>query len=63
MSEIADRPRRLLHEHGPGALGFSTSGQLLPVEYYTLAVIARAGIGTNHLDATPACAPRPPPRR
>ncbi len=33
-----------------GALGFYTTGQLFLEEYYTLAVLARAGIGTNHLD-------------
>jgi anaerobic selenocysteine-containing dehydrogenase len=31
-------------------LGFYTTGQLFLEDYYTLAVIARAGIGTNHLD-------------
>ncbi|MFF6984687.1 molybdopterin oxidoreductase family protein [Streptomyces sp. NPDC008343] len=50
MAEIVRRSRRLLHEVGPGSLGFYTSGQLFLEEYYTLAVIARAGLGTNHLD-------------
>lgn len=50
MGAIVDRSRALLAERGPGAFGFYTSGQLLLEEYYTLAVIARAGIGTNHVD-------------
>ena len=35
---------------GPSAFGFYTSGQLFLEEYYTLAMLARAGIGTAHLD-------------
>ncbi|TXS38455.1 molybdopterin oxidoreductase family protein [Streptomyces sp. OR43] len=50
MSLVAGRSRDLLQERGPGSIGFYTSGQLYLEEYYTLAVAARAGIGTNHLD-------------
>ncbi|MDQ0989466.1 molybdopterin oxidoreductase family protein [Streptomyces sp. V3I7] len=50
MDRIVTRTRQLLSEDGPGSVGFYTSGQLFLEEYYTLAVIARAGIGTNHLD-------------
>jgi anaerobic selenocysteine-containing dehydrogenase len=50
LSAIVDRTRTLLRERGPGSLGFYTSGQLFLEEYYTLAIIARAGIGTNHVD-------------
>lgn len=50
MNRIVSRSRSLLGEHGPGSIGFYTSGQLFLEEYYTLAVLARAGIGTNHLD-------------
>ncbi|MEU6277325.1 nitrate reductase [Streptomyces populi] len=50
MEQVTNRSRHLLDERGPGSLGFYTSGQLFLEEYYTLAVIARAGIGTNHLD-------------
>src|SRR5215212_6545008 len=42
--------RSLLSEKGPGSLGFYTTGQLFLEEYYTLAIVARAGLGTNHLD-------------
>jgi anaerobic selenocysteine-containing dehydrogenase len=47
---VAARTRALLDDHGPGSIGFYTSGQLFCEEHYTLATIARAGIGTNHLD-------------
>ncbi|MFJ7262805.1 molybdopterin oxidoreductase family protein [Streptomyces globosus] len=50
MGLIVSRSRELLAERGPGAIGFYTSGQLFLEEYYTLAVLARAGIGTSHLD-------------
>ncbi|MEU6619704.1 nitrate reductase [Streptomyces litmocidini] len=50
MGRVVERSRELLSAHGPGAIGFYTSGQLFLEEYYTLAVLARAGIGTNHLD-------------
>ena len=50
MGEIVRRSKGLLAEHGPGSIGFYTTGQLFCEEYYTLTTIARAGIGTNHLD-------------
>ncbi|MDT3395541.1 molybdopterin oxidoreductase family protein [Streptomyces sp. B1866] len=50
MGRVVARTRELLAERGPSAIGFYTSGQLFLEEYYTLAVIARGGIGTNHLD-------------
>jgi anaerobic selenocysteine-containing dehydrogenase len=50
MAAVVDRSRQVLTEYGPGAIGFYTTGQLFAEEYYTLTTIARAGIGTNHLD-------------
>src|SRR5215207_6692420 len=50
MDAIVERSRSLLDEKGPGSLSFYTTGQLFLEEYYTLGVIARGGIGTNHLD-------------
>lgn len=50
MDLIAERCRSVLHTQGPSGVGFYTSGQLFLEEYWTLATIARAGIGTNHLD-------------
>jgi anaerobic selenocysteine-containing dehydrogenase len=50
MGRVVDRSRTLLDEKGAGALGFYTSGQLFLEEYYTLAVIGKAGLGTPHMD-------------
>jgi anaerobic selenocysteine-containing dehydrogenase len=51
MAQIVDRSRELLAEPGGwGRFGFYTTGQLFLEEYYTLAVIGKAGIGTPHMD-------------
>jgi ferredoxin-nitrate reductase len=51
MGKIVERSKELLD--GPGGwghFGFYTTGQLFLEEYYTLAVIGKAGIGTPHMD-------------
>jgi anaerobic selenocysteine-containing dehydrogenase len=50
MGLVAERARELLATKRSGALGFYTTGQLFIEDYYTLALIAKGGIGTNHLD-------------
>lgn len=50
MSLVVERSRALLDQRGPLSHGFYTSGQLMLEEYYTLAVIGKAGIGTPHVD-------------
>jgi ferredoxin-nitrate reductase len=50
MDAVAGRTKELLEEVGPSAIGFYTSGQLFLEEYYVLAMLARGGIGTQHLD-------------
>ncbi len=51
MGRIVERSRELLDGPGGwGRFGFYTSGQLFLEEYYTLAVIGKAGIGTPHMD-------------
>lgn len=51
MSRVVTRSKELLDGPGGwGRLGFYTSGQLFLEEYYTLAVIGKAGIGTPHMD-------------
>ncbi len=51
MDRIVERSRQLLAEPGgSGRFGFYTSGQLFLEEYYTLAVLGKAGIGTPHMD-------------
>jgi anaerobic selenocysteine-containing dehydrogenase len=50
MGRIVAESRRILDEKGPLGIGFYTSGQLFLEEYYTLAVIGKAGLGTPHMD-------------
>jgi anaerobic selenocysteine-containing dehydrogenase len=50
MDLIVRRSRALLDELGPLSHGFYTSGQLFLEEYYTLAVLGKAGLGTPHMD-------------
>src|SRR4051812_45867751 len=50
MGRIVQESKRLLAENGPLTHGFYTSGQLFIEEYYTLAVIGKAGLGTPHMD-------------
>jgi len=50
MGIVTERAKDLLAERGPSSIGFYTTGQLFLEEYYTLAVIAHGGIGTNHVD-------------
>ena len=50
MAAVVERARKFLDEKGSSAFGFYISGQLFLEDYYTLAVLARGGIGTNHLD-------------
>src|SRR5436853_2628413 len=50
MELIVAHSRELLESMGPLSLGFYTSGQLFSEEYYVQAKIARAGLGTPHLD-------------
>ena len=61
MGPIIERAKALLAEPGGwGRIGFYTWGQLAFEDYYTLGVIAKAGIGRRTSMATPDCAP---PRR
>ncbi len=50
MNAIVTRSQQLLAERGPLSHAFYTSGQLTAEEYYTVAVIAKAGLGTPHTD-------------
>ncbi|HYS15432.1 MAG TPA: nitrate reductase [Candidatus Binatia bacterium] len=46
----ADRVREIVARHGPNAIAFYTSGQLLTEEYYLAAKLARGFVGTNNVD-------------
>src|SRR5919199_1065531 len=50
MGRVVEVSKRLLAEKGPLSHGFYTTGQLFLEEYYTLAVIGKAGLGTPHMD-------------
>jgi anaerobic selenocysteine-containing dehydrogenase len=50
MGVVVGRSQELLAAKGALSHGFYTSGQLMLEEYYTLAVIGKAGIGTPHMD-------------
>jgi ferredoxin-nitrate reductase len=50
MGRVVERSRALLDEKGGSAIGFYTSGQLFLEEFYTLAVLGKAGLGTPHMD-------------
>jgi anaerobic selenocysteine-containing dehydrogenase len=50
MGRVVGRAQELIAEQGGSAIGVYTTGQLFLEEYYTLGVIARGGLGTNHVD-------------
>jgi anaerobic selenocysteine-containing dehydrogenase len=50
MELIVRRSKEIRDRHTSSAIGFYTSGQLFLEEYYTLAVIGKAGLGTPHMD-------------
>ena len=50
MGRVVEVSQRLLADNGPLSHGFYTSGQLFLEEYYTLAVLGKAGLGTPHMD-------------
>lgn len=46
----ADRFHRVIRDHGPDAVGFYISGQLLTEDYYVFNKLAKGLIGTNNVD-------------
>lgn len=50
MELIVSHSQELIESMGPLSIGFYTSGQLFSEEYYAQAKVARAGLGTPHLD-------------
>ena len=47
----AKRFARVIGEHGPDAVGFYISGQLLTEDYYVFNKLAKGLIGTNNIDS------------
>ena len=50
MSLLVEKSKQVIKNNSPLGIGFFTSGQLFLEEYYTLAVIGKAGLGTPHMD-------------
>src|SRR5205823_6481933 len=50
MDLVVRRAREIREAATSQAIGFYTSGQLFIEDYYTLAIVARGGLGTPHLD-------------
>ncbi len=50
MDLIVQRSKEIRERYTANAIGFYTSGQLFLEEYYTLAVMGKAGLGTPHMD-------------
>ncbi len=50
IAQVADRFVEIIRQHGPDAVVFYGSGQLLTEDYYALNKLARAVVGTNNID-------------
>ncbi|MGI4861119.1 MAG: nitrate reductase [Janthinobacterium lividum] len=50
LDEVADRFAAIVAEHGPDAVAFYVSGQLLTEDYYLFNKLAKGLIGTNNID-------------
>jgi anaerobic selenocysteine-containing dehydrogenase len=56
MNLVVTRCRETMEKFTPSGIGIYNTGQLFIEEYYTLSMIAYAGIGTNQSASTPTCA-------
>jgi anaerobic selenocysteine-containing dehydrogenase len=50
MNLIVKRTREIREKYTGNAIGFYTTGQMFIEDYYTLAVVGKAGLGTPHMD-------------
>ncbi len=50
LDHAADKFAAIIREHGPDAVGFYISGQLLTEDYYVFNKLAKGLIGTNNID-------------
>ena len=50
LAQATDRFVQVIHKHGPDAVGFYVSGQLLTEDYYVFNKLAKGLIGTNNID-------------
>ena len=50
LDTVADKFAEIIKDHGPDAVGFYISGQLLTEDYYVFNKLAKGLIGTNNID-------------
>ncbi|MGD2119757.1 MAG: molybdopterin-dependent oxidoreductase [Chromatiales bacterium] len=50
IQEVADRFRQVINEHGPDAVAFYVSGQLLTEDYYVANKLMKGFIGSGNID-------------
>jgi assimilatory nitrate reductase catalytic subunit len=50
LDTAADKFAQVLRDHGPDAVGFYVSGQLLTEDYYVFNKLAKGLVGTNNID-------------
>ncbi|RQH04472.1 nitrate reductase [Paraburkholderia dinghuensis] len=50
LDAVAERFARIVEQHGPDAVAFYVSGQLLTEDYYVFNKLAKGLIGTNNID-------------
>ena len=51
LGTLAGRLRAIVDEHGPDAIAFYISGQLLTEDYYAVNKLAKGFLGTNNVDS------------
>jgi len=51
LERIAIQWRRIIQDHGPDAVAFYISGQLLTEDYYVVNKLAKGFLGTNNVDS------------
>jgi assimilatory nitrate reductase catalytic subunit len=50
LGGAVDKFEQVIRDHGPDAVGFYVSGQLLTEDYYVFNKLAKGLIGTNNID-------------
>jgi assimilatory nitrate reductase catalytic subunit len=50
LGTVTDKFAQVIQQHGPDAVGFYVSGQLLTEDYYVFNKLAKGLIGTNNID-------------
>ena len=50
LDHVADRLNQIIAQHGPGAIGFYLSGQLLTEDYYVANKLMKGFIGSSNVD-------------